>query len=206
MGCAAEVFTRRAGSGERGTRRGEAIAGALSPARAGPADPSLRPPRAGERSLSLRTGRHPLNCAASGVPIPELPPITWTDWPARRQPLRSVAALVVIVAVVVAIVPLDPWLAVVGAVVLVISTSEALLPTPYQRAPGGVKITRPFTRRSAAWGRFRGFAPTEDGFVLLGAGSRPVLRRLRTVQIRCVEGRASVARWLDAQLEGACAP
>lgn len=119
--------------------------------------------------------------------------------------MRSVVAALVIVAVAVAIVPLDPWLAVVGAVILVISTSEALLPTRYRLSEAGVQITRPFSRNTSAWGRFSGFAPTEDGFVLMGAGSRPALRRMRTVQLHCPDHRAAVTRCLAQHLGAACA-
>ncbi|HHO50434.1 MAG TPA: hypothetical protein ENK18_06055 [Deltaproteobacteria bacterium] len=153
----------------------------------------------------MQQRRFQLNCAASGAPIEPTPPITWTDWPARRQPTRSAVAVAVIVAVVVAIVPLDAWLAVVGAVVLVISTSEALLPTRYRLTDSGVQIVRPFTRSTAAWSRFQGFTATEDGFVLLGAGSRPTLRRLRTVQLRAPLDGERVAHRLAQHLGAPCA-
>ena len=119
--------------------------------------------------------------------------LTWSDWPAPRQPARSLVAAGLLIVAVLATAMVDPWLAVVGAVALVISVQEALLPTRYEVGPDGVTVKRPFTRRRAPWSTFSGFREVDEGFVLQGQGSRRFLQARRTVRLRCTADRGVVA-------------
>lgn len=121
--------------------------------------------------------------------------LTWTDWPAPRQPARSALAAALILASVLVTASIDPWLAVVGAVALVVSTSEALLPTRYELGEDGLGLFRPFTRRRVPWARFETFRQTPEGFVV--AGPR------RSVVLRSPPDPAAVAAALSSHLRGA---
>ncbi|MBX2802362.1 MAG: hypothetical protein KTR31_32080 [Myxococcales bacterium] len=106
------------------------------------------------------------------------------------------AALIVIVVTTGAVANLDPWLAVAGAAMLVMATGEVLLPTRYELSTEGVAVLGTFSRRRQDWSRVAGWRAVPEGFVLVGQGSRPVLRRRRTLTLRCAEDRGSVARHL----------
>ncbi len=127
-------------------------------------------------------------------------PISWSDWPAPRHPLRSLLAIAAILGTSAAIAQLDPWLAVVGTVVLVLATAEVLLPRRYALSGEGVEITGPFARRTRPWRWFGAAREVPEGFLLRGQGSRPALRRHRTVLLRCGHDRSSIRAALSEHL------
>jgi hypothetical protein len=125
------------------------------------------------------------------APPPGEPPIdlapatlTWSDWPAPRQATRAGVAAVVIVVVVCGVALVDPWLAVLGAAMLGVATSEVLLPSRYRVSPEGVTVRRAFSERTQPWSRFSGWRRDGDRLILVGEGSRPLLRRHRTLVLR----------------------
>jgi hypothetical protein len=126
--------------------------------------------------------------------------VAWSDWPARRTPRRAAVAAVVIVGTVGVVLVLDPLLAVVGAVVLLSATAEILLPSRYSLDADGVTIGRALWSRRQPWSKLQGWSPAPDGFVLQGAGSRALLRRRRTLRLRCPTQQVAVAAALHRHL------
>lgn len=136
---------------------------------------------------------------ASASPDPSPPALRWTDWPARRQPARSAVAALVIGLTALAVAFVDGWLALVTVGVLGWATSDVLLPATWTLDARGVTVTRLGVGKQHPWSRFTGFRQTAEGFVLVGRGHRPALRRARTVVLRCTD-RTEVAAVLDQQL------
>lgn len=126
--------------------------------------------------------------------------IQWTDWPARRQPLRSTLAALVIAVGTGAVASLDPWLAFVGALLLLTATAEILLPTRFGLDAEGVTLDNPLRRSRRTWDRFGAWARTDDGFFLIGAAGSPLLRRRASVQLRCQDRIEEITAALTAHL------
>lgn len=103
-------------------------------------------------------------------------------------------------ATVVAVASWDAWLGVVSGVVLVLATAEVLFPTRYALDSEGVHVAGAFSQRHEPWSRFTGVRRVREGFLLLGRGSRPVLRRHRTRLLRCSDEREAVQQVLDQHL------
>ena len=80
---------------------------------------------------------------------------------------------------------LDPWLAFVGALLLLTATAEVLLPTRFGLAAEGVTIDNPLRRARRTWDRFGSWAATDDGFFLVGSARSPLLRRRASITLRC---------------------
>lgn len=129
--------------------------------------------------------------------------LTWTDWPARRRPLRATIAAAVIVLCALAIGAVDPWLGAIGLVLLVLATAEVLLPTRYALGPDGVEVRSVARVLRRPWDRFSGWVPSTEGFWLRGRGPRAWLRRRRGVGLRCPGQEDAVAAILRDHLQGA---
>jgi hypothetical protein len=112
--------------------------------------------------------------------------ISWSDWPARRRPLVSLFAAVVIAIAVAILVPLDPLLAALALVILLGLCAEALLPTRFTLSEDGVKVDSVFRRGTRPWERIDGWQHAESGFLLQGAVRVRSLRH-RDVWLRCPE-------------------
>ncbi|MEN0064439.1 MAG: hypothetical protein AAGA48_19990 [Myxococcota bacterium] len=128
------------------------------------------------------------------------PPLRWTDWPARRQPVRSAASALVIGCTAAAVGLVDGWLALVAVGVLVWATSDVLIPATYTVDDRGLTVARALVSRRHGWSRFTGYRSTDEGFVLLGRGHHRALRQSRTVLLRCDEERGRVRAALDTVL------
>ncbi len=128
------------------------------------------------------------------------PELSWSDWPARRDPRRAALAAGVIGVTVAVVLLVDPLMAPVGAVLLVGATAEVLLPTRYRLDADGVHIARALWNRRVRWSGLERWSPAEDGFVLHGQGSRALLRRRRTVRLHCPGRQDPVAALLQEHL------
>jgi hypothetical protein len=126
--------------------------------------------------------------------------LAWSDWPARRSPLRAIIAATAIGVTVALVMVMDPLLGVVGALLLIGATAEELLPSKYELSESGVRIGRALWSREVTWSKLRGWAPAPDGFVLQGAGSHPILRRRRTIRLHCPNQQEAVAALLNRYL------
>ncbi len=111
--------------------------------------------------------------------------MTWTDWPARRTPGRSLFAVFVILVCVVFTAGVDPLFALLALVLLVFATGEVLLPSRYTVDATGVTIARPLGGRAVGWAQLGEITPIDDGFELAGLGPHRWVRRRRTLRIRC---------------------
>ncbi len=112
--------------------------------------------------------------------------ISWSDWPARRRPLISLFAAVVIAAVLAILIPIDPLLAALSVVILLGLCAEALLPTRFTLSEDGVKVDSIFRRGTRPWERIDGWQHAEHGFLLRGAVRVRSLRH-RDLWLRCPE-------------------
>lgn len=104
-------------------------------------------------------------------------PISWSDWPARQRPAASVLAGVVIALTVGVVATIDPWLALLGTILLLGSTAEALLPTRFALGDDGVHVHNPLRSVDKGWERFGGWRTHRDGVFLRGRGKSKFLRR-----------------------------
>ncbi len=126
--------------------------------------------------------------------------ITWTDWPARRRPARAALAAAIVLVSTGAAVAVDPLIGFVGALLLLASVRDGLLPTRFRLSDTGVHLSNPLRSRSRDWDGFGGWQPLTDGFELLGRGRNPALRRRRGLVLRCPDRLDEVASELRLRL------
>lgn len=126
--------------------------------------------------------------------------LTWRDWPAQQQRGRAILATVVIVATCAGVAILDPLIAAVGTVALVAAVSEVLLPSTYTLSESGVMVDNVLRKRRHPWRHFRGWRAAEGRVVLLGEGPAGIIRRRRTVLLRCPDNQEAVAAALGGWL------
>ncbi len=83
--------------------------------------------------------------------------LAWTAHPAKRQPeqIALIAAIVLVTAWVVMVTLESPWLALVAAVILVVSVGQFLFPTRYRLTDAGVEERRLLGRKFRAWSDLR---------------------------------------------------
>ena len=106
----------------------------------------------------------------------------------------------VIVVTSVSIAMLDPLLAAVGTVALLAAVSEVLLPTTYTLSEDGVRADNGLRKRRHPWRHFRGWQTTTGGIVLLGEGPGRLIRRRRTLLLRCPDNAEAVTAKLSQLL------
>lgn len=111
-------------------------------------------------------------------------PLVWTDWPAGRMPERSTLAGLVILAALVTLAGVEPWLVPVAALVLVGSTSEVLLPTRYEVDAEGARASRLLSHRHLPWPRVAGVETLGEDLMLRSKGARPWLARRHDLRLR----------------------
>ncbi|MEE2827814.1 MAG: hypothetical protein VX498_01385, partial [Myxococcota bacterium] len=117
--------------------------------------------------------------------MPADSPLQWSDWPLRRRPLRGLFAVVAILATTAVIGSLDPWLAFVGAVLLLGTCSEVLSPTRFELTQEGVRLHSLFRRVERRWDRFGGWQSCRDGFWLRGRTRSRYLQRRAALYLCC---------------------
>ncbi len=111
--------------------------------------------------------------------------LSWTDWPARRQPGRAALAAGIVVLTIGSVAMVDRWLAFLGAVLLLSSVGEWLLPTRFELDAKGVRVRGLLRSANRPWDRLRDWRRVQDGFWLPGRSSSRLLRRMRGVRLRC---------------------
>jgi hypothetical protein len=126
--------------------------------------------------------------------------MTWSDWPARRQPGRAVLAGIVVLGSVGWAASLDGWMGLVAALLLLGATGEVLLPTRFDLDSEGVSVRHPFRVGRRDWGRFGSWRATQEGFLLRGRSASTWLQRRRALMLRCPGREAAVASLLQAHL------
>lgn len=127
-------------------------------------------------------------------------PLSWSDWPARRQPARAAFAAGVLALCVALTATQDLILALLALLLLSAATGDALLPTRYALDEEGVLLTGPLKRRRIPWRHFQSFRTSEEGFFLAGAGPYRLLRRRRDLWLRCPGAEQAVAERLRQSL------
>ncbi len=110
--------------------------------------------------------------------------ISWSDWPARRRPLVSLFAALAIALVVAIVASMDPWLALLGGLLLLGLCAEALLPTRFTVTQQGVQVDSMFRKGLKPWQNIASWQPAEQGFLLRG-GRRAGSLRYRDLWLRC---------------------
>lgn len=116
----------------------------------------------------------------------------WRDWPAQRMRRRALIAAVIIALTSVSIAVIEPLLAAIGTIALLAAVSEILLPTTYTLSQDGVAIDNVLKKRRHPWRHFRGWRPEPGAIVLLGAGPAALIRRRRSLLLRCPDNTAQV--------------
>ncbi len=125
---------------------------------------------------------------------------SWTDWAPQRRPGRAILAGGLILVSVGAVSSVDPWMALVGAVFLLASTAEGLLPIHYALNPEGVTRAHLFGRRRQPWRHFDGYERAPEGFWLRGAGPSKFIRKRRAITLRCPGQEEAVETTLSCYL------
>lgn len=132
--------------------------------------------------------------------------LRWTDWIARRQPVRAGFA-VLVVGLAVAWAASFGWgYGLAAAVGLLGATGPALLPLRYTLDDEGVRLEGPLTQRAVPWSDLTRWVRAPDGFALVGRGSHAILRRRRSVTLRCPGREQAVESWLNTRLPVASEP
>jgi|GEM_PF-2096929 len=83
---------------------------------------------------------------------------TWTVWPAKECPMRTVVLLVAMTALGVfsGVAFQDAWLGAVAAVALAVSVQRYLLPTDYVLTRDGITVHEPLRVRRVLWSDVQG--------------------------------------------------
>ncbi len=128
--------------------------------------------------------------------------VSWTDWPARRQPGRAVLAAGIVVLAIGSVATVDRWLAFLGAILLLSSVGEWLLPTRFELDAEGVRVRGLLRSANRPWARLLDWRQVPGGFWLPGRSSSRLLRRMRGVLLRCPGREDEVVAVLEAHLDG----
>ena len=128
--------------------------------------------------------------------------VIWRDWPAQRQRQRALIVAVLIVLTSVSIAIIEPMIAAIGSIALLAAVSEVLLPTTYTLSPEGVAIDNLLKKRRHPWRHFRGWRPAPDAVILLGDGPAALIRRRRSLLLRCPDNTAQVIEALGVLMPG----
>jgi len=126
--------------------------------------------------------------------------VTWRDWPAQRQRGRAGLAGAMIVITSVSIAVVDPLIAAIGTVALLAAVSEVLLPTTYTLSENGVAVDNVLLKRRHPWRHFSGWRPASGSVALLGEGPAKLIRRRRSLLLRCPDNQAEVVEALAVWL------
>ena len=94
----------------------------------------------------------------------------------------------------------DIALAILGAVLLLTATSEALLPTRYTLSPEGLALRGLLRARRHPWSHFQQFHCRTGAIFLEGAGSRALIRRRRSLWLHCPGREAAVTEALSGYM------
>ena len=127
--------------------------------------------------------------------------ISWRDWPARRRPKASLAAAGVTSLAVYLVAQVDVALAILGAILLLTATAEALLPTRYTLSPEGLALRGLLRGRRHPWSHFQRFHARAGAIYLEGAGSRALIRRRRSLWLHCPGREAAVTAALSGYMQ-----
>lgn len=84
-----------------------------------------------------------------------------------------------------AIVPLDPWLALLGTILLLSASAEVLIPTRFELTEQGVRLRSIFRSVDRDWDRFGGWQSCTEGFWLRGRTRSRLLQRRGAVRLSC---------------------
>ena len=132
--------------------------------------------------------------------------MTWSDWPTKRDPRRGTFAACVIVACTLVIAYFDLLLATVGLLALLGACSEVLLPTRYRLTDEGIEVKSVFRYFARPWTRYRRWTETTDGFWLEYRSPVGILRRRRSIWLRCPGHEDAVKALLVTHLGDAVSP
>jgi len=113
------------------------------------------------------------------------------------MPFRVGGVVFVIVVTIATLAQFDFVLSVIGLVVLILAGSEVFFPSQYTLCDEeGVVFNNFIRRRRQPWRTFQGWTATSEGYVLNGSGRAAILRRRRTIVLRCPECSAKVEPFL----------
>lgn len=135
---------------------------------------------------------------SSPPPLASPAPLSWTDWPARRTPVRAAAVGLIIALVGLLAAQMDPYAGLVSTLLLIVSTGEVMLPSTFLLDQEGVSVRRMLGNRSLRWDELSGWRAAPDGFVL----QRPQVSRWRRSRapllLRCPGREEDVRSWLTS--------
>ena len=127
-------------------------------------------------------------------------PLRWTDWIARRQPLRAGFAALVIAGAVAWAASFGWGYGLAAAVGLLGAVGPALLPLRYTLDDAGVRLDGALYQRQVPWTDVVRWVRAPDGFALVGRGRHAILRRRRGLVLRCPGHEHEVESWLSTRL------
>ena len=127
--------------------------------------------------------------------------IFW-DWPASRQPLRSIAAAALIVLGVAICASVHWLLGVVGAMLFISSLGEVLLPSRYKLTSDGIFVLGLHIATQKRWSDIERFSRFHDGLILIGYRSTRFSFKRNKWPIRCRENQETVLDIINKQCLG----
>ena len=105
-----------------------------------------------------------------------------------------------ILGTIAAVLPLDPWLALLGGLLLVGACSEVLTPTRFELRTEGLRLRSFFRSIDKDWQRFGGWQACSEGFWLRGRTRSRFLQRRGAVRLSCPGMEAEVEQILRSML------
>ena len=118
--------------------------------------------------------------------------VNWRDWPAQRQRGRAGLAGGIIVLASVSVAVIDPLLAAICTIAMVAAVSEVLLPTTYRLSGEGVAVDTVLSKRAHPWRHFKAWQVLPTGVALQGDGPGRLIRRRRSLLLRCPDNAEAV--------------
>ncbi|MEE2788386.1 MAG: hypothetical protein VX589_13670 [Myxococcota bacterium] len=128
------------------------------------------------------------------------PHLDWVDWPARRLPLRTGIVGVIIVSASLWAYLEHPAYGLLALLVLLSTAAPELFPTKYRLTPTTVSIRNPFKVTTRPWAAFEQSQVSAFGVLLTYRSRVRILRRVRSVFLRCPGQKEEVIAYVNQHL------
>ena len=128
--------------------------------------------------------------------------LTFWDWPAKRQPYRSLFAITIALLGIAAASTAHWILGIAAAMLLISSLGEVLLPTRYRINSDGISIVGLHALTHKNWTDIKGSQLVDAGILVIGKQSSRFAFRRNKWLIRCRENQETVLDIINKQCLG----
>ena len=128
--------------------------------------------------------------------------LTWTAWPARRSPVRAVAALAFLGLIGWSLQSVlgAPYFTALGVLLVWGQIAGFFLPTRYTLTEGSVAVAGLVGRKEKAWSEFRSYLVDREGVLLSPFAGRSRLERFRGLSLQFHGNRDEVVAFVERRI------